>query len=106
MQAVCDNGAQHHAGLPSPSCAHQLSLREAVQVQTVTISVEIIGKDLGELTALGSQYLTLTEERITDIPIPSYQWLASAYSLAFGSLLLLFGRLADIYGHKRAHLAG
>ncbi|HEY6313608.1 MAG TPA: MFS transporter [Streptosporangiaceae bacterium] len=34
------------------------------------------------------------------------QWIITAYALAFGSLLLLGGRLADIYGRKRLFLAG
>jgi len=34
------------------------------------------------------------------------QWIVTAYALAFGSLLLLGGRLADIYGRKRLFLVG
>ena len=34
------------------------------------------------------------------------QWIVTAYALAFGSLLLLGGRLADIYGRKRLFLIG
>jgi len=34
------------------------------------------------------------------------QWVITAYSLAFGSLLLLGGRLADVYGRKRLFLTG
>jgi EmrB/QacA subfamily drug resistance transporter len=34
------------------------------------------------------------------------QWIVTAYALAFGSLLLLGGRLADTYGRKRLFLAG
>ncbi len=34
------------------------------------------------------------------------QWIITAYSLAFGSLLLLGGRLADDFGRKRVFLAG
>ncbi len=34
------------------------------------------------------------------------QWVVTAYSLAFGSLLLLGGRLADIWGRKRLFLTG
>ncbi|KAI5481092.1 Major Facilitator Superfamily protein [Pseudohyphozyma bogoriensis] len=41
-----------------------------------------------------------------NIPLANNQWLASAYSLAFGSVLLLFGRLADLYGAKRVFLLG
>ena len=34
------------------------------------------------------------------------QWVVTAYSLAFGSLLLLGGRLTDIIGRKATFLAG
>ena len=34
------------------------------------------------------------------------QWIVTAYSLAFGSLLLVGGRLADVFGRKRVFLAG
>ncbi|HZE04513.1 MAG TPA: MFS transporter, partial [Solirubrobacteraceae bacterium] len=34
------------------------------------------------------------------------QWIVTAYSLAFGSLLLLGGRLADTFGQKRLFLTG
>src|SRR3954464_624078 len=34
------------------------------------------------------------------------QWIVTAYSLAFGSLLLLGGRLADDFGRKRVFLIG
>jgi MFS family permease len=34
------------------------------------------------------------------------QWIVTAYSLAFGSLLLLGGRLSDMFGRKRVFIAG
>src|SRR4029077_12047657 len=34
------------------------------------------------------------------------QWVVTAYTLAFGSLLLLGGRLADLLGRKVTFLAG
>jgi len=34
------------------------------------------------------------------------QWIITAYALTFGSLLLLGGRLADVYGRKRLFLVG
>jgi len=34
------------------------------------------------------------------------QWIVTAYALAFGSLLLLGGRHADIFGRKRLFLVG
>ncbi len=34
------------------------------------------------------------------------QWIITAYSLAFGSLLLLGGKLSDIFGRKRTLIVG
>ncbi|TFY56781.1 hypothetical protein EVJ58_g7431, partial [Rhodofomes roseus] len=43
-----------------------------------------------------------------EVGIPQYrlQWVISAYTLSSGCLLLFFGRLADLYGRKKAFLAG
>ena len=34
------------------------------------------------------------------------QWIVTAYALAFGSLLLLGGRLGDLFGRKRTFIVG
>src|SRR5487761_1409805 len=34
------------------------------------------------------------------------QWIVTGYSLAFGSLLLLGGRIADLFGRKRVFIIG
>ncbi|KAG1868619.1 major facilitator superfamily domain-containing protein [Suillus subluteus] len=47
-----------------------------------------------------------TIERDLDIKEEQLQWLVSAYSLSSGCLLLFFGRLADIYGRKKAFMVG
>ncbi|MFI1864715.1 MFS transporter [Streptomyces jumonjinensis] len=36
----------------------------------------------------------------------SLQWVVSGYTLAFAGLLLLGGRLADLYGHRRVFVSG
>ena len=36
----------------------------------------------------------------------SRQWVVTAYALAFGSLLLLGGKLGDLFGRKWALIAG
>ncbi|GAA5856953.1 hypothetical protein JCM9279_005028 [Rhodotorula babjevae] len=58
-----------------------------MQVQSVQLALPTIGRDL-------------------DIRTTNLQWLISSYSVAFGGLLLLFGRLADIYGHKKVFTLG
>ena len=40
------------------------------------------------------------------ISIANRQWVMSAYTLAFGSLLLLGGRIADLWGRRRMFIVG
>ncbi|KAJ1302260.1 hypothetical protein OPQ81_001079 [Rhizoctonia solani] len=54
---------------------------------SISIALPDIGKDLG-------------------ISQADLQWLVSAYSLTSGCFLLLFGRLADLFGRKKVFLIG
>ncbi|KAF2092028.1 MFS general substrate transporter [Saccharata proteae CBS 121410] len=56
-------------------------------VQSAVIILPTIGNDL-------------------DIPSSRQQWIVSAYSLTFGCFLLLWGRLADVYGKKVIFIFG
>ncbi|GAA5931139.1 hypothetical protein JCM1841_002113 [Sporobolomyces salmonicolor] len=62
-------------------------LLNIMQVQAIQLALPSLGADLGILTS-------------------DLQWLTSSYSVAFGGMLLLCGRLADIYGHKKAFILG
>lgn len=44
--------------------------------------------------------------RDLNIPEGRQQWVVSAYALTFGCFLLLWGRIADIYGKKRIFVLG
>jgi EmrB/QacA subfamily drug resistance transporter len=68
------------------------------------------------VTAL-AQLMVVLDATIITIALPSAQrslgftndgrqWVVTAYSLAFGSLLLLGGRLSDVIGRKRMFLLG
>src|SRR3712207_7371640 len=41
-----------------------------------------------------------------DISAATQQWIVTAYTLTFGGLLLLGGRIADFWGRKRTYLVG
>jgi MFS family permease len=41
-----------------------------------------------------------------DLGIPDIQWLVISYTLTHASLLLVFGRIGDMIGHRRIFLAG
>ena len=70
------------------------------------------------LAVLGvAQLMVVLDSTIVNIALPhaqaslgfsdgDRQWIVTAYSLAFGSLLLLGGRLADVFGRKRLFLIG
>jgi EmrB/QacA subfamily drug resistance transporter len=70
------------------------------------------------LAVLGvAQLMVILDSTIINIALPTAQhdlhfsnadrqWIVTAYSLAFGTLLLLGGRIGDIVGRKRALLVG
>src|SRR6201987_3816073 len=64
-----------------------------------------------------AQLMVVLDSTVVNIALPSAQralgfpngdrqWVVTAYSLAFGSLLLLGGRLGDRFGRKRALITG
>ena len=40
------------------------------------------------------------------LPIPAIQWIVIAYVLTYASLMLIFGRIGDIFGHRQVFLFG
>ena len=70
------------------------------------------------LAVLGiAQLMVVLDATIVNIALPSAQrdlgfsndsrqWIVTAYALAFGSLLLLGGRIGDLFGRKRTFIAG
>ncbi|KAF5385630.1 hypothetical protein D9757_003546 [Collybiopsis confluens] len=62
---------------------------------------------IANITANSSLSVSLpTIERELRIPQAALQWVVSANPLSNGCLLLLFGRLADLYGRNKAFLLG
>src|SRR3954468_16136610 len=64
-----------------------------------------------------AQLMVVLDATIVNIALPSAQhdlgfgddsrqWIVTAYALAFGSLLLLGGRLGDLFGRKWAFIGG
>ena len=70
------------------------------------------------LALLGTaQLMVVLDATVVNIALPSAQnalhfsdgnrqWIVTAYSLTFGSLLLLFGRFGDLFGRKRTLIIG
>lgn len=64
-----------------------------------------------------AQFMVVLDVCITNVALPAIgeslqfapqllQWVVTAYALTFGGFLLLGGRAADIYGHRRVLLVG
>lgn len=68
-------------------CVTGAAFLNTLSVQSFVILLPTIGRDLS-------------------IPESRQQWIMSAYALTFGCFLLLFGKLADVYGKRRVFLAG
>jgi len=41
-----------------------------------------------------------------DLPIPAIQWVVISYTLTYAALMLVFGRVGDMLGHRRIFLCG
>ncbi|WP_067826935.1 MFS transporter [Actinomadura kijaniata] len=64
-----------------------------------------------------AQFMVVLDVSVVNVALPAIQhalgftsaglpWVATAYALVFGGFLLLGGRLADLYGHRRVLVAG
>src|SRR5207248_3372897 len=64
-----------------------------------------------------AQLMVVLDATVVNIAMPSAQhalgfsdadrqWIVTAYALAFGSLLLVGGRIGDLFGRKRTFIAG
>jgi MFS family permease len=60
---------------------------DSIDVSTIAVALPAIQAELG-------------------LPATSLQWAVSAYVLGYGGFLLLGGRVADIFGHRRVFLTG
>jgi MFS family permease len=79
---------------------------------------ELVTRRWAVLALLGvAQLMVVLDVTIVNVALPSAQralgfstdsrqWIVTAYALAFGSLLLLGGKLGDLFGRKWTFLAG
>ncbi|MEU6266745.1 MFS transporter [Saccharopolyspora shandongensis] len=63
------------------------------------------------------QFMLVLDDTVVSVALPSVRddlgfsaagltWVVNAYFVAFGGLLLLFGRAADLFGRRRVFLSG
>ena len=89
-----------------------------MSVQTPGLTTELDPKRWKALVVIAiAQLMVVLDASIVNIALPSLQtdlgitdanrqWVVTSYTLAFGGLLLLGGRIADYAGRKRAFLVG
>ena len=64
-----------------------------------------------------ASFIAVVDTTIVSIALPSMHremgftgadagWILNGYALTFGGLVLLLGRAADLYGHRRLFMAG
>lgn len=77
------------------------------KARTIALVITVTGAAF--LNTLSAQAVVIALPTIgRDLHIPSarQQWVVSAYYLAFGCFLLLWGRLADVYGKRLIFIWG
>jgi len=103
--------------LPSPQDA--VAVHDAESDAATTDRASHVPRRLGLALVViaAAQLMIVLDATIVNVALPHIQralgfsgtgleWIVTAYSLAFGSLLLLGGRLGDIYGRRRIFMTG
>lgn len=87
---------------PAEHAYHKLSTFQTVGLIATCTTAMLINSSNNTAVAIALPTLG------RDLNIPQYrlQWVISAYTLSSGCLLLFFGRLADLFGRKKAFLIG
>src|SRR6476469_1862225 len=74
-------------------------------------------KGLALAVIVAAQFMVVLDIAIVNVALPAIkgdlnfaqenlQWVISAYAILFGGVLLLGGRLADVFGRRRVFMAG
>ncbi len=72
----------------------------------VTLAISILSAFIVVLdnTVLNVSIPTILRDLHTDLP--SLEWVITGYALTFAALLIIGGRLGDVYGHRRIFIIG
>jgi EmrB/QacA subfamily drug resistance transporter len=85
----------------STSAGDRLDGRTIAALIAMGLAVFLIANDITSLTVA-----LPTIEHDFDVDVGTAQWVANAYTLAFGVLIVTGGRLSDILGRRRMFFAG
>ena len=99
-------GTRTVAGVDAPEQSGQVTSaapdpRRWFTLAIVVLSVLIVALDT---TVLNVAIPTILRD--LDTTLPSLQWVITGYSLTFASLLIIGGRLADLFGARRMFIVG
>lgn len=82
------------------------SLAQLSAYRWLVVGVVSIGAFMGQVDASIAQLLLPSLERTFGATLSGVSWVAVAYLLTMAALMPIFGRLADILGHKLLYVAG
>src|SRR5205085_7984526 len=74
--------------------------------QRLTLAAAILGSSVAAIDGTIVNVALPAIERDLGGGLPAQQWVSNAYLLALGSLILIGGSLADIYGERRVFTIG
>ena len=86
---------------PQDDVELELDPRRWVTLGVLVATVVLVAMDTSVLNVSIPTML-----RDLDTTVPSLEWVIAGYSLTFASLLIIGGRLGDIFGHRRLFLIG
>ncbi|OAA71602.1 efflux protein [Cordyceps fumosorosea ARSEF 2679] len=99
---VSSSGEEGHDSKGKPGEAMPLSRAKAIALVITLTGAAFINT----LSAQSVVIILPAMGKSLDIPDSRLQWIVSAYSLTFGCFLLLWGRIADIFGKRFIFIAG
>ncbi len=91
-----------HGREPPPAAA----MARLSYYRWLVVGVVSIGAFMGQVDASIAQLLLPSLERAFGTTLSSVSWVAVAYLLTMAALMPIFGRLADMFGHKLLYTAG
>src|SRR5919205_325703 len=94
-----------------------ISERERMMSVALESEQRIGRRWLALAVVVAAQFMVVLDVAIVNVALPSIktdlgfsqeglQWVVTAYSIMFGGVLLLGGRLADVLGRRRLFVAG
>jgi len=86
---------------PQDDLDRELDPRRWITLGVLVITVVLVAMDTSVLNVSIPTML-----RDLDTTVPSLEWVIAGYSLTFASLLIIGGRLGDIFGHRRLFVIG